>query len=169
MGELATLKTNEHVLIQYDMACRQLSRALSEAKNVQEVKLIHGTAGAIRIYAKLAGDKKASADAWEIRQTAERVLGEMMHNGKDDRAHVGGQTKGPERHPSLSEIGIGKGLAHRARKLFKLTEKAFKLYLIDGRANVEHAVERTIGRTENGQHRTTPMTECPKCGYRWSR
>jgi len=151
-------------LVKYDTACR----LLEEARSVDEVRQIRDVAIALRVYARQAKNKTLEANAWEIRVRAERRVGEMMENGKDQRAPSGGRLH-ENPLPTLAENGIGKGLAHRARKLFKLTEKAFGLFLIDGRANVEHAVERTIGRTECGQNRTTPMTECPKCGHRWHR
>ena len=148
-------------LVKYDTACR----LLEEARSVDEVKQIRDIAIALKVYARQAKNKQLEADAWEIRIRAERRVGEMMENGKDCRAHVG---KGLHENPlpTLADNGIGKGLAHRARKLFKLTERAFKIFVIDGRANVEHAIEHSAFRTErtNGTKRTTT---CPACGHRW--
>jgi hypothetical protein len=155
-------------LVKYDTACR----LLAEARSVDEVKKIRDIAIALKVYARQAKNKQLEADAWEIRIRAERRVGEMMENGKDYRAHVG---KGLHENPlpTLADNGIGKGLAHRARKLFKLTERAFKIFVIDGRANVEHAVERSafIDRKNNQENRPekSGLTECPKCGHRWSK
>jgi hypothetical protein len=92
---------------------------------------------------------KLEADAWEIRVRAERKVGELMHEGKHDRSPQGGDRQkvlekpfAPK--PTLAEIGIDKGLAHRARKVWKLTAKEFALFVMDGRADVQHAVERSL-------------------------
>ena len=159
---------NEIVLREYDRACWQLEKALSEAKDVAAIKRVHGAATAIKIYAKLAGDKKACADAWEIRQRAERTLGDMMANGKDDRAPEGRPKTGSGQNPfpTLPELGIGKGLANRARRLHELSEKDFGLYLIDGRANVAHHVENAPQLKAKPKKKPKPNREfdCPHCG-----
>jgi hypothetical protein len=149
-------------LVKYDTACR----LLAEARSVDEVKQIRDIAIALKVYARQAKNKQLEADAWEIRIRAERRVGEMMENGKEDRCGHGGPRVSPEPLPTLADNGIGKGLAHRARKLFKLTERAFRIFVIDGRANVEHAIEHSAFRTErtNGTKRTVT---CPACGHRW--
>jgi len=131
---------NEIVLVDYDKAMELLAKA----RNVPEVKDIHDKAIGWQRYAKAAKNKQGEADAWEIRVTSTRRLGEMMANGKDDRrAHgVSRVGNGPSK-PTLMQAGIDKHLADIGRKLFTLTAKEFKLFVIDGRADVQRTVERT--------------------------
>jgi hypothetical protein len=42
--------------------------------------------------------------------------------------------------PPLKQAGIDKNLADRARKLLGLTLKELKLFVIDGRADVERSI-----------------------------
>jgi len=152
---------NEIVLVNYDAACR----ALEIARSIDEVEKIRDAAFVLKAYAKQAKNKNLEANAFEIRVRAERKVGEMMANGRGDRAPEGrpnGHRQNPL--PTLRDNGIDKGLAHRARKLAKLTDKEFKLFVIDGRANVEHAVERSAFM----KPRRSPEYKgiiCPKCGY----
>jgi hypothetical protein len=61
------------------------------------------------------------ADAWEIRQRAEKHLGEMMAEGKSDRTSQGGdrRSKVSEKllKPTLKDAGIDSNLAKRARAI----------------------------------------------------
>ena len=158
---------NEIVLVEYDKACRQLARALAEATNVAELKKVHGDAGAIKAWAMLSKDKKAAAFAWKIRQEAERILGEKMVNGAEYRASVG-KPKGPSQDPlpTLAEMGISKSLADRARRKAEISKKDWQLYLIDGCANVEHAVERApqLKAKPKKKPKLQREFECPHCG-----
>lgn len=149
----------ELVLIEYDKACRQLARA----RSVDEVAKIMDGSVVLRACAKVAKNKQLEADAWEIRVRAERRLGEMMENGKADRAREGKRVLSkPVTPPTLAEIGINKGLAHRARRLYELSDKDFGLMVIDGRADVEHAAERSRPTAKKKPRRK--LVRCPTCG-----
>lgn len=109
-------------LIRYDAACR----ALSEAKAVDEAKDIRDKAEAMRAYARQARNHDLEVDAAEIRFRAERRLGELIQaQKKGPGLHEGGRppkiTGFPENPvstlPTLSDVGIDKNLANRARKL----------------------------------------------------
>ena len=85
-----------------------------------------------------------------------------MENGKDERASVG-RGNGLGRDPllpTLRELGIGKWLADRARKLSKMTDKEFGLYIVDGRP--EAIIRTTVdgGASHRGGlgHRVAPVS-----------
>lgn len=137
-------------LVKYDAACR----AIAEARAVDEVKGIHDAAKAMAAAARIARNKQSEADMMEIRFRAERRLGELMamqrdaglmslgggdqksnhrvilkpsdptmrfRNEHEDRAPYGP----PERPISLSEAGIDKNLAHRARAYAAIPDDEF--------------------------------------------
>ena len=135
-------------LVKYDRACR----AIAEAKLVDEVKDIRDKAIAIRAYARQAKNKTLEADAWEIRQRAERRLGEMMAEQPKNRGEAG-QFKpagGLNENPpvTLAEAGIDKNLAHRARTLAGMSGEDFTVFVDEGREQVQRSVERAVMETE---------------------
>src|SRR5215469_2876862 len=147
---------NEIVLVEYDKACRQLERA----RSAKEIEQIRGVAIIMRAAAKVMRNKDAEADFWELRVREELV------NGKDDRAHVGGDgsSRDPSK-PTLEQLRIGKALANRARQLAAMTNKEFEIFVIDGRANVRFVSERIgVKRKSNSRELV-----CPACGHRWAR
>ena len=112
--------------MKYDAAMR----AIAEAKAVDEILLIHDQARAMAAAARIAKNREAEINMAEIRIRATRRLGEMMEQGKTDRACEGRPKKRVSEKPissppTLKEIGIGKTLAHRARKLATHPEKKF--------------------------------------------
>jgi phage N-6-adenine-methyltransferase len=130
-------------LVRYDAACR----ALAEAKAVDEVREIRGTAEAIRAYAHQAKNRTLEIDAAEIRFRAERRLGELI----DAQRQTVGLSKGgrPDKTGSeldpvitLSEAGIDKHLADRARKFAALPMAEFEGQIDAWRARVEQDTER---------------------------
>lgn len=131
-------------LVRYDAACV----ALAAAKDVDEVKGILDAAVAMRAYARQAKNKELEADAWEIRVRAERRVGELLNEGRGDRAPEGrpkknGSAPDPfSAPPTLVEIGIDKHLADRARKLTKADQEEFEQRLAEGRSRILDASER---------------------------
>jgi len=92
-----------------------------------------------------------------------------MAERKDERAAVGRPEKRVSENPfpTLAENGIGKNLANRARRLAELSEKDFNLYRIDGRANIQHDVERAPQLKAKPKKKAKPAArefECPHCG-----
>ena len=147
---------SEFRLVKYDAACR----ALAEARSVDEVKDILDKAIAMACYARQSKNKDLEADANEIRLRAERRLGEMMDEGKPDRAAVGGDRRvndGVSKTPSLTrlskptliEIGIDKNLAKRARMLRGLSDKEFEAVVKENRAKIAGEADRITRRTIN--------------------
>lgn len=157
---------NEIVLVEYDKACRQLERA----RYADEVQAIRDKSIAIKAYAKIVNNKKMEADAWEIRIRAERKLGEMLEDGKDDRAGVGRPPKSVSEKriskPTLPELKISNGLANRARRLAELPSDKFGVLVIDGRAHVEHSCENSPQLKAKPKKKLKPRREfeCPHCG-----
>ena len=157
-------------LIKYDSACR----ALAEASDVDEVKDVLDQALKLKLYAKIAENKQMERDAAAIRAWAERRLGEMMAaqaktfgkakppSGKGQRKTTVGLRRNPTVPPTLAEAGIDKNLAHRARKLAKLTPKEFDKRVAEmrkgnrGTLDIRRAakpVKRTVVRVDHaGSH-----------------
>lgn len=150
-------------LVEYDKACRALARAAS----VDEVLAIRDTAIRIQLYAKQAKNKKAEADAWDIRTRAERKLGVEMEERKLLRAGVGRQKVSDNPLPTLEANGVDKNLANRARRLGELSETDFGKYRIDGRNQIERHVEKEIRKKSKPKLKKPKPTrelKCPHCG-----
>ena len=107
-------------LLKYEAACR----AVAEAQSVDEVKLIHDQAAALKAYARQAKDEQLMKNAMRIRHRAEHRLCQMIEAqartiGLAKGARERGTTRGTERPtaspPTLAEAGIDKNLAKRAR------------------------------------------------------
>jgi len=115
-------------LSRYSMA----KKAMSEYKTIDEVLEVRDKSMAIRMYAQQAQDRELEKEAIEARFRAERRLGEMLREGKEDRAkgiiesHPGVFQKPPETKPILADLGIDKNLAHRARRLASMPEDKFE-------------------------------------------
>jgi N6-adenosine-specific RNA methylase IME4 len=139
-------------LIKYDRACR----AIADAKLADEVKDIRDRAIAIKAYARQAKNKTLEADAWEIRQRAERRLGEMMREqpkappGRPiETGEYSTKEIGLSENPiSYASAGIDKNLAHRARTLAAMPTEDFTVFVDEGREQVQRSVERAVMATE---------------------
>jgi N6-adenosine-specific RNA methylase IME4 len=134
-------------LVPYDVA----RRALAEAVRFDDVKNIHNKAEAMQLYAKRARDGHLIADATAIRKHAERRLGQLMaedkKTGKLAKRPAGpgrgkkGVKVGLPKNPTLSEQGVDKNLADRARKAAAMPEHKFE-------AQVEKAVKVAVAAAE---------------------
>lgn len=149
-------------LMRYDAACR----AVAEAKSIDEVKDFRDKAEAMRAYAKQAKNKQLEIDASEIRFRAERRIGELMAAQRDTVGlapagrprEIGSETDPIIRPPTLSEAGIDKHLADRARKYAAVPEQEFESILADRRERIETENKRvTVNLIEAG-HRVTLNT-----------
>lgn len=118
----------------YDEACR----AVSAARTIDEAKDIRDKAEAMRVYAKQAKNRELEADAAEIRFRAERRIGQMIaeqrENGglaKGGAPVITGSKSDPviETVPTLADAGVDKHLADRARKYAAVSEPAFEAKL----------------------------------------
>jgi hypothetical protein len=130
--------TDTNHLALYDGARAALSKAVA----VDEVKNIRDKAVAIKLYAKQAKDRELEANAYELRARAERRLGQMMEEGKDQRAGQGGDRRSKDSKkplkPTLDEAGIDKNLAHRARSAAAMSDEAFADHVEMSRGGILH-------------------------------
>lgn len=149
-------------MMRYDAACR----AVSEAKSIDEVKDFRDKAEAMRAYAKQAKNKQLEIDASEIRFRAERRIGELMAAQRETvglapagRPREIGLEENPIIRPiTLSEAGIDKNLADRARKYAAVPAQEFESILSDRRERIETENKRvTVNLIEAG-HRVTLNT-----------
>jgi ParB family chromosome partitioning protein len=107
-------------------------RAVAKARSVDEVMKIKRTADQQRAYARIAKDKRMLIDAEIIRANATRRLGQLMRAQAETvglaKGTRGSKVKGArvDDKPTLTEAGIDKNLADRARKLAKLDDDAFE-------------------------------------------
>ena len=152
-------------------------KALAVAKSVDEVKSIRNAATATRLYAQQAKDKTLIQDASEIRLRAERRLGEMMQEslkakggGDVRRKHRG--LKLPGDPITLSEVGIDKYLAKRARAAAAPTDRQFEKKVVEIREAAASAVEtvmRVVSKTEARKERESVLAlklkDLPKKEY----
>ena len=109
-----------------------LKSALAAALTVDEVKDVRDKAEAMRAYARMANDVQLELDAAEYRMRAERRLGELMAaQAEAGMLPEGRPAKRVESNPlseriTLSDVGIDKNLAHRARRLASMPEDVFE-------------------------------------------
>lgn len=133
-------------LTRYEQACR----AVADAVSVDEAKEFRDKSEAMRAYARQAKNRQLEVQAAEIRLRAERRIGELMAAQRDAGMLSGGGrpsektgfSDNPVSKPTLSDAGIDKNLANRARKLAAVPEKEFESHLSDWRERVSDETER---------------------------
>lgn len=139
-------------LIRYDAACR----ALAECKAIDEVKSWHDKAAAMQAYGRMAQDKQLETDAAEIRIRAERRLGEIITDQKENGGlNTGGR---PSKEtclesrqvtpPTLKDAGISRDLSSRAQKLAAVPEAEFEHEVGEWRERVTAENARVTTRLE---------------------
>src|SRR5215204_3316671 len=127
-------------LSRYDVACR----AVAEAKAVDDIVEIVGQANAVHAYARQAKNRQMEIDAAEIRIRAERRLGELMAAQKATVGVAKGaqglgtsagykESRTHDAPPTLTEAGVDKNLAKRARTYAAVPQGQFEQLLTDKR------------------------------------
>lgn len=139
-------------LVKYDQACR----AMAAAHAIDEVKDIRDSAEAIRSYARQARNKQLEIDASEIRFRAERRIGELIDmQRRTIGLNEGGRPPktGSKSDPvfTLSDAGINKHLADRARKYAAIDVEKFEAMMALRRDRIAMENARiTINLLEEG-------------------
>ncbi|GAB5505810.1 MAG: hypothetical protein Rhirs2KO_09730 [Rhizobiaceae bacterium] len=141
-------------LVRYDAACQ----AIAAARSVDELRAIRDQADAMRAAARIAKNRQAEIDMAEIRFRGERRLGELMAAQRDaGLMHNGGGDHRVAKKPgdpiTLSEAGIDKGLADRARKFAAIPEAEFEGIVGDWRGRLEAENERVTVNLLNAGER----------------
>lgn len=155
-------------LVRYDAACK----ALAEAKAVDEAKKIRDHAAAMKAYARQVENKELEADAWQIRQRAERRIGELidaqkqsglLKRGGDRKSKV---AKQPMTRPITLYEALGrnhKNIADRARKYASVPPRQFEAMLAEGRERIlrEHKRVETNLLRKGGRELTKAQRPAP--------
>lgn len=146
MSAVAVLREDHSPLARYD----RMLLAIADAKAIDEVKNITDTADAMRAAARVAKNKQSEIDLAEIRFRGERRLGELMAAQRQSHGTAQGRrsdlgfsaTQVEEAPITLTEAGIDKNLADRARKYAAIPEAEFNDTIADWRERVEQESER---------------------------
>lgn len=113
------------------------SRALCEARTVDEVKDIRDKAEAVKAYARKAKlGQSILIEASTIKVSAERKLGSILSETDRATASPGNQFTGtqqpkPEAPPTLESLGITKSDSSRLQAIARLPEELFEDYLLE--------------------------------------
>lgn len=125
-------------LLKYDAACA----ALAESLRVDEVMAIHDRWEAIRHCQRIAGNYALEADAAEVRERAERRLGELLVAAKAKGQVAPGQPKknaadeeGYSR-VKLADAGITHKLSSRSQRKAGIAQRAFEEMIARMRADI---------------------------------
>lgn len=153
-------------LIKYDRA----RRALAEAREVDEVLEIKNQAIAVEAYARQAKDGQLIDHAIDIKERAERRLGELMKQGQDSgelqkpwRPTEKGVSGKPVNKPStLKDLGIDKNLANRARTKAGLTDEEFEQQLAGKKKKARDEIEKIINPPLTKPPPFTPQEQLDK-------
>jgi N6-adenosine-specific RNA methylase IME4 len=128
-------------------------RGLAEVLAFDEVKGILDKAAAVQAYAHQAQDRDLELNAAEIKFRAERRLGELLLDLKEEgRLAKGGQpyqerstgskSEPVEKTKSLYDLGIDKKLSSRAQKIAAMPAAEFESHLAEFRERVADQHER---------------------------
>lgn len=141
-----------NAITQYDAA----RRALAEAKTLVEVKNIADKMAAMKEYARRAGDYQMMHDAAELRDVAERRLGEMQREQPKAKGGQPYQATGSKLEPvtpTLKDLGIDKKLSSRAQKLAAIPEPEFQRRLKERRKQDSKRVASLLRDADKGARR----------------
>lgn len=115
----------------------QASRALEQARTVDEVKDLRDKAEAVKAYARKAKlGQSIVVEASLIKVSAERKLGEMLReaelaNSAPGNQYTGKKQAADDERPTLSGLGISKSDSSRLQQIADLPDPVFQDYLND--------------------------------------
>ena len=104
-------------LIKYD----SMTRAIAECREVDELKDYRDKARALELYAQQAKNRKAEAQAAEIRIRAEQASGTMASQGGDRKSKSDGTTL-----KTLSDVGVSNDQSAKWGGLADLPDEEFE-------------------------------------------
>ena len=156
-------------LLKYDAACR----ALAEAHRIDEVKDILDKAEALRIYARQAKNLENEIICADIRLRAERRLGELLIDAKEQRKlHQGPQRSkssdgAPIERIKLEDYGVDKKLSVRAQRIGHLPSQEFEEISARVRETIRErgsriafAAMNTADKQQRRENRERVLGEC---------
>lgn len=142
------------VLVKYEAACL----ALAEAHSVDEVKDIHDKAVAMRTYAIQAKNVDLECMAAEVRERAERRLGEMLAAEKAaGHLKVGRPSKENAASDAvfsrvrLADLGVDEHLSRRSQKKASISEAAFEAMVAGMRQQIVERADKSAQRSANAE------------------
>lgn len=139
-------------LIQYERACA----ALAEANRAEEVISIHDEIEHIKLYARQIKDRVLLSHASAFQLRTEHKLGIILAAAKDaGQIAEGRPKKGVENNPfprvTLSDVGIDKNLANRARKMGSISDAALEMMIEGVRSRIASGHAKIIDAPRPGE------------------
>lgn len=142
--------------------------ALAEALRVDEVLKVKGTAEQVKLYGRLAKDRRIIADGTALQLRAERKLGQLLKSAHESGQLGYGRPKSnidegragngsgeeplspasPER-VTLAEVGVDKKLSSKAQRWAALGDAAFEEKLTEIREQIESGVAVVVNPLKN--------------------
>src|SRR6516162_9448667 len=141
----------------YENACRELAKV----RSVIDVKEILNSAIGMKAYAAQAKNKQLLIESIEVREIATRKIGWCidqqrqtvgLSKGAREKGTNRGMTRVEKNPASLSEAGIDKNLAKRARWLWNMTPAEFKEHLKERRETALSDLGQIITRARKAKH-----------------
>ena len=138
----------------------EASRALEQARTVDEVKDLRDKAEAVKAYARKAKlGHSIVVEASLIKVSAERKLGEMLQAAELAKAAPGnqytGKVAGNDTPPTLEQLGISKSDSSRLQKIAGLPDTVFQKYLDDSTASQKEPTTAGLLRIADQQSTTS--------------
>lgn len=149
------------VLVKYEAA----RAALSEARQIDEVKDLRDKAEAMAAYARQAKDEALIAWATEIKVRAERKCGEMLRDAAESgqRAMPGGDKKSSSHDtrmiPTLKNIGLTYDQSSRYQKIASIPEEVFEAAIDAAKSVVGEVTTARMLREVKKDERPSPRKE----------
>lgn len=133
--------------------------AIYEANSVDEVKEIKDRHEAMRAYAKQSGDFELANQCAEIRIRAERRLGQMLKEQKENNGMAKPGPKIDQSHdgtelitPTLADMGITKNMSSRAQTIASVPEEQFEEVIADFKDQQKELTSNAIKQLTDKPH-----------------
>ena len=140
----------------------QASRALEQARTVDEVKDLRDKAEAVKAYARKAKlGHEIVVEASLIKVSAERKLGEMLRetelaDSAPGNQHTGKKEANLDDRPTLSGLGISKSDSSRLQQIADLPDQVFQQYINDSMSSKREPTTAALLRLAKQHHGEPP-------------